>query len=717
MMTSNKAPTIQLPLEARQVIWRIFGDGLLPKKEQTWHDLVGPIIQSRLGKTHEADRVIAEIQSWFDPDRGASQLRPDMSVPVAEMIIDGIGRTLSETTGVRNHDTAFWAMGSIGTDIATAIIRSSWRPKRIDAFVAYALDTLERLYEKGEIINPKYVFGRDIQGAKARPSEAGHHDLLRTFHIGPDTAYQAYRMTYPGIASIVHLLLELKPEMLPELVDRVQDPLLQSFGAFCVAGTSATSDHRKPLRWIADTSPTALIALAILHILEITRQAEMADGIVSGSSAAETPGPATPADPIADLASSLAVLGPAGSTWWAFELLNHTYFGPDERRSRAELVEQHFIRLLEDVVLHHWSDEVIRELESGLRRARFEPRGKPLADITWAIRDQQPEKAARISCILLEEHERRTTAALEDDLKLPYLSGRWSHQDWLTALAAAVVINHESIDPVDWAIEKCKALPLSSWDADEKGRVFRAADQVAQTQMTIALYAVQLLADVGRTLDLDKLRAFAEQVWAHVDFIRRYSDLMTEDSVTAELAARVSVVLGEPDQDWLLGQATNPAVDPLTLWALLDQVRLQCKTSTDVGALGKIREFASDRFINAVEVNPRSVPHLANLWLLLNAPREAAKTAEVLLTYHPIRAAGFTHADHAHTIAALKMMAFAKSRGELAGDPFEASRSLYESLWGRYTPPEEMHAQQEIDVFLNQAVRGVKLPKQPNDAV
>ena len=457
-----------------------------------------------------------------------------------------------------------------------------------------------------------------------------------------------------------------------------------------------------------DTSPTALIALAILHILETTRQAEMADGIVPGSSAAETPDPATLADPIADLASSLAVLGPAMSTWWAFELLNHTYFVPDERRSRAELVEQHFIRLLEDVVLHHWSDEVIRELESGLRRARFEPRGKPLAEITWAIRDQQPEKAARISCILLEEHERRTTAALEDDLKLPYLSGRWSHQDWLTALAAAVVINHESIDPVDWAIEKCKALPLSSWDADEEGRVFRAADHVAQTQMTIALYAVQLLADVGRTLASDKLRAFAEQVWAHVDFIRRYSDSITEDSVTAEFAARVSVVLGEPDQEWLLDQAKNPAADPLVMWALLDQVRLQCKTSTDVGTLEKIREFGSGRFINPVEVNPQSAPHLANLWLILDAPREAARTAEVLLTYHPIRAAGLTHADRAHTIAALKMMAFAESRGELADDLVEASRSLYDSLWGRYTLPEETHTQQEIGVFLNQAVPGIE---------
>ena len=107
--------------------------------------------------------------------------------------------------------------------------------------------------------------------------------------------------------------------------------------------------------------------------------------------------------------------------------LNHTYFGPDEKRSGSELVEQHFTRLLEDVVLHHWSDEVITELEDGLRRARFEPRGKPLADITWAIRGQQPEKAARISCILLDEHERHTTAALEDDLKLPYLPVRWSH--------------------------------------------------------------------------------------------------------------------------------------------------------------------------------------------------------------------------------------------------------------------------------------------------
>ena len=163
MMAGNKVPTIQLPLEARHAIWRIFGNGLAPKKQQTWHDLAAPIIQSRLGKTDESGRVIAEIRGWFDPDGGASQLRPDMREPVAEMIIDGIGRALSETAGVGNHDTAFWAMGSIGPDVASAIIRSSWRPEQIEAFAGYALDTLERLHGKGEIIDPKYVFGRDIQ--------------------------------------------------------------------------------------------------------------------------------------------------------------------------------------------------------------------------------------------------------------------------------------------------------------------------------------------------------------------------------------------------------------------------------------------------------------------------------------------------------------------------------------------------------------------------
>ena len=98
--------------------------------------------------------------------------------------------------------------------------------------------------------------------------------------------------------------------------------------------------------------------------------------------------------------------------------------------------------------------------------------------------------------------------------------------------------------------------------------------------------------------------------------------------------------------------------------------------------------------VQGEEANPQSAPHLANLWVLLGAPQEAAKTAQVLLTYHP------SHADRAHAIPALKMLAFAESRGGLANDLVETSRSLYDNLWGKHTPRDEIHAQQEIDAFL-----------------
>ena len=130
--------------------------------------------------------------------------------------------------------------------------------------------------------------------------------------------------------------------------------------------------------------------------------------------------------------------------------------------------------------------------------------------------------------------------ALEDDVQFPYLAGRWNYQDWLTALGAAVVIHHNDVDPMDWAMEKCKDLPLSAWDADEEDEVFRAADRVARTQMTVALYAVQILTDTDRVLVGGRLRTFAERVWAHVDFVRQCSGLLVEDSGTAAFAARVT---------------------------------------------------------------------------------------------------------------------------------------------------------------------------------
>ena len=516
-------------------------------------------------------------------------------------------------------------MGSIGSEVAATIMRSTWSPEQIGKFAAYVLDTLERLDRKGNIIDPKHVVGPDVQGATAHTNEMALDDPLRTFHVRLDTAYQAYQLMYSGIPSVVDLLLDLKPEMLPELVNKVQDRLLQSFAAYCVADIHSASDYRQPLNWIADTSSTALVALAILHILEIVHEREIAYRRMLNSGNAETVDLVAESDLIADLVSSLEVLGPVRSTWWAFELLNHTSFGPDQKQATAEQVEQRCTELLNDNVLNHWSNEVTNELEDGLRRAIREPRGKPLADIALDLRDVEPKKASNISGIILDEHERRMAMALEDDVHFPYLAGRWQYQDWLTALGMAAVIHHNDVDPTDWAMEKCKDLPLSAWDADEEDGAFRTADRVARTYMIVALYAVQCLTDADRVLDCGRLRTFAERVWAHVDFVRQYNGLPAEESGTAAFAARVAAAFGEPDQAWVLQQANSPAIDPQTLWTLLDEIERQDNAAFHDNTFEEIQKIACERYINSAEANPQSAPHLAKLWVLLDAPQRSCE--------------------------------------------------------------------------------------------
>ena len=59
------------------------------------------------------------------------------------------------------------------------------------------------------------------------------------------------------------------------------------------------------------------------------------------------------------------------------------------------------------------------ELEDGLRRARIEPRGNPLADIAWDMRDAQPEKASQISDIILDMNTRDAwQGRLQDNVRL-----------------------------------------------------------------------------------------------------------------------------------------------------------------------------------------------------------------------------------------------------------------------------------------------------------
>ena len=403
------------------------------------------------------------------------------------------------------------------------------------------------------------------------------------------------------------------------------------------------------------------------------------------------------------LISKLSSLKPVKGVRWVFEILDHTSYGPEVKRASVEEIEQLCTQLLQDMIIEHWSYDLTSEIQVGLGQAQFEPRGKPLADIAWLIRDEHPEKATEISRILLDEHERRMKETLVADLHFPYMPGRWNHEDWIIALAAAVIIYHKDVDPMEWAIAKCKTLPLSVWDADDHYEIFRAAEQVAQIQIKIALYAVQFLNEANRVLYPDKLLIFVEKVWEHTDFARKYNGISRENIEIGELAGRVAVALVKPTDAWLLRQAQNPAVDPRALCGMLEQID---SDNLDIGAdvIAKIRNIASYRYVNIKCINLQSLLHFANLWKLLDAPMEAEASAQLALTFYQ------SDMDRNHKIATLKMLAFAKIKGKLSQEFDKTSLILYNDLWESYTPPHESASRQEIDTLLKNGQAEIQLP-------
>ena len=700
-MSNCTEATNRLPSEAKQAIWQIFGNGESPSESKTTYELADSILRNLVRKSDEAQKAIAEIQSWFEPVGDKYVLKQEMRKPVSWDIIAGVRRALLSSDKVKNRDTAFWAIGSVHPETSASIMRQHWSSGEIKTLASYAMETLERLSRDSKIIDPASTFGNLPTGTKWVSHESEQYQDLRGYEIVPDTGQHIY----PGVKAVVALLLELNPKLFTTLINKVNSRILQSDTIFYFLHAKSQPGCQQPLGWISHTSSKALIAFAIVKTIEDAQKRETRHATAPSPQSTATPDGTASEKLITDLVDKLSSLDPTESTWWIFELLNYTSYGPSEKRPTVEQVDQSCTQLLKDIISQHWSDDLASELQSGLRRAQFEPRGKPLADIAWEIQHEQPEKAGELSRILLDEHERRMNETVTGSLQFPYITGRWSHLDWLLSIAAAAVIYHKEIDPTEWSTAKCEKLPLSAWDADENWKSFLQTIRVAQTQITIGLFGVQLLEKAGRPLDQGKLRAFAEKAWDHDNFVRhQYSDIPIEESEAAELAARVAVVFGEPDPEWVLKQANKSAVDPRSLWALLDQMKCQGNTTIDDDDFAEMRNIASHRYINAEEANPQMAPHLVNLWVLLDAPEEAAKTAKLLLAYNPI----YTKESRRHPrinrdllIPALKMLAFAESRGELADEMVKTSRSLYDNLWERYTPPDEKGARQHIDALLN----------------
>ena len=303
----------------------------------------------------------------------------------------------------------------------------------------------------------------------------------------------------------------------------------------------------------------------------------------------------------------------------------------------------------------------------------------------------------------LSEHERQIAAELERGHV--FLEGDdWHHREWLTCLGIALAMSCKEIDLPHWVRTRCRALPLSVWDAEEDSSAFSTADRVVQHWFLVALHAIPILNALGRPTDPVAVLALAEAFWAHCGFAGRYLHSGAESPVAAEYAARYAIEYGAPTDVWLMNQVRDPRLPPRSLWGLIDQRNKKNSRAGRNDAAGdelvvdELTGIASERFDDGSEFNLEELRFWGLLWLLLGAIDEAEKTAEAILAF-PLR----PH-DRAYKILALKLLAKVAGSRRLSPTLARLTASVYRQVWPGYAPHEERSDRQQVDEMLGHSM-------------
>ena len=722
-MASNERPDIFLPDEARAAVWRLFGEGALPSNRRSSYDMIESIVREHVSST-DLDRTITAIQGWFELHGDQRCLKPRLQEPVAALILEGIRTERSET--------AIWAASSVDADRAASFIRSGWSSDEIDSFVKAALGALERLCDRDEVLDATWILPEiDASNARIPKSALVRDGRLETFlHLDV-----VCRGLHRAAAGLIEVLVVLRPEQFESLIAHLDHPVMQARAASHRLRIALPLDHCTTLHWITEDSCDDLVALAIVHTLNTVnrldddrRSADRARADRSSWSTELRPPrddlDAAAAGLLTGLVDRLAVLDPFACARWTGELLSSAPYvlhgrnaADGEKPHRIDQLERACTEMLARLARQSWSDEMLAELHAGLHLTPRTTWNRHIADVAWALREAAPDRAAEIARATLEEHERQVAEALRrNHLFLNWKD--WHDREWIAGLGISLALFKEDLDLPTWVSSRCRALPLSVWDADEQGSAFNSplsvgsaaedrphfttANRVAQHWFIIAFKAIPALKQLGREIDPVAVRTLAETLWSHCRFAGRHLHGALKDSIAAEHAARVVVEFGEPSDTWLLDHARHPGVGPCALWAFTDQRRIKNAREShrdapfDEVVAAELIGIASERF-DEEDLDLEPLRFLGQLWLLLNAADAAQRAAMAIIAF-PQRMQ-----DRADRILALKLLALAATRER----PVEAIRdyiaSDYRRLWLGYTPDEELADRQQIDELLAQS--------------
>ena len=150
-----------------------------------------------------------------------------------------------------------------------------------------------------------------------------------------------------------------------------------------------------------------------------------------------------------------------------------------EKPPRIEQLEKICTERLIRLVRHSWSDDLPAALCAGLCLTPRTTWTRHMAEVAWAVRDVEPARAATLARATHDEHERHVAEELERGHLFMNWSD-WHDREWVAGLGAALALSGDELDLPKWISTRCRALPLSVWDADESYQAFSTADRAAQ---------------------------------------------------------------------------------------------------------------------------------------------------------------------------------------------------------------------------------------------
>ena len=316
------------------VAWRVVGTIESPLVAPRLTNLIRNVV-SKYIPDNEQKRTIETIKGWYERRDGLLALADHAKDEVDELVLRGAAQQLRTAEPLPHQHALFWAIGAVDTETAMDTIQASWRQEQIDTLLEYAIGVLRVLCEDSNVIDPSDALGFKVDSGKAHVNPDYKQEriktLCRTQWNRPDM--------YLGVARVIQLIMTIRPEQFPMLVEKADHPTVQRWALFIVAGHLRT-DRLQVLDWLKGKPSEPVIAIAIVHALEEIRELGWEAQHQGRDQREREEAHETASRLLSGLVNQLVQYEPAESVRWIAELYEHGFSYLESSAEQAATTSQ-----------------------------------------------------------------------------------------------------------------------------------------------------------------------------------------------------------------------------------------------------------------------------------------------------------------------------------------------------------------------------------------